>query len=113
MPENIATILITVLTILGSSAAWKFYENRAKDSAQKQKDEDRQIHLFRDDLRDRVSVMEKKLEKSELEKNQFQIEITKLTKMTAALEVEVEFLRKENRLIRKLYEETGGALPSI
>jgi chromosome segregation ATPase len=99
--QNIATILVTAITVLGSSAAWNFYERRLKMAAQAAENADKNNHMFRDDLRERVAVLEDKLERSYKERSELQNEILKMAESLAALRVEVEFLRKENENLKK------------
>jgi predicted nuclease with TOPRIM domain len=113
MSDNILTLLVTVIGVLGSSAAWRFYEKKLAMSSTLQTDEIKTGHLFREDLQDRVSNLETKLAQSAKDKDDLQLEIKKLTQATSALKVEVEFLRKENALLRQLYERAGGTLPVI
>lgn len=113
MSENIITLLITIVGVLGSSAAWRFYEKKLAMSSTLQSDEIKTGHLFREDLQERVSNLESKLAHSAKDKDDLQLEIKKLTQATSALKVEVEFLRKENFLLRQLYEKAGGTLPVI
>jgi len=113
MNDNILTFLVTVVGVLGSSAAWKFYERRLSIQANIQNEAIHTGHLFREDLQERVSNLESKLYQADKDKNNLQLEIRKLTQVTAALKVEVEFLRKENTLLRELYEKMGGKLPIL
>jgi len=99
--QNLISVLITAITVLGSTAAWNFYEKRMKLRFQEDREEDRQQHLFRDDLRERVAVLESKLETSYKEREELQSEIRKLSEATAAMRVEIDFLRKENETLRK------------
>ena len=55
--ENIYTVLLTAVTVLGSAGAWRFYERRAMH---KEKDED----FIRHDCKDRISKLEALLELS-------------------------------------------------
>jgi len=113
MNDTIYTVIITALTVLSSSAAWRFYEKWLAMKAKAQDDATRTHHLFREDLQSRVDLLETKLTDSEKDKATLQEEIRKLSEVTAALKVEVEFLRKENVLLRSLYEKMGGTLPVI
>jgi predicted RNase H-like nuclease (RuvC/YqgF family) len=100
LTEVMVVVVSTAGTILGSSAVWKFWEARAKEK-QRTADLDRKDeNLYRDDLRERVAVLESKLERAELEKNDLQREMIRLVEKIAALSVEVEFLRKENSDLR-------------
>jgi peptidoglycan hydrolase CwlO-like protein len=86
---NIYSVAITALTILGGSAAWRFYEKRA---IHKERDED----FIRHDCKDRISKLEALLAAAGKEKDDLRGMILDLTKQVAALSVKVEFLTKEN-----------------
>jgi len=86
--ENIYTVLLTAVTVLGSAGAWRFYERRAMH---KEKDED----FIRHDCKDRISKLEALLELSSKEKDELRKMIIDLTAKVATLQTTVEFLRKE------------------
>ena len=87
--ENIYTVLITAVTILGGGGAWRYYERRAMH---KEKDED----FIRHDCKDRISKLEALLQQSATEKDELRTMVLNLTREVAALTVKVEFLNKEN-----------------
>ena len=87
--ENIYTVLITAVTILGGGGAWRYYERRAMH---KEKDED----FIRHDCKDRISKLEALLQQSASEKDELRSMVLNLTREVAALTVKVEFLTKEN-----------------
>lgn len=94
--ESVWTVLITVVTVLGSASAWRFYEKRAM---RKERDEE----FIRHDCKDRISKLEILLENSSREKDEMRSTILKLTEQVAALAVKVEYLQKENsELIKSL-----------
>lgn len=94
--ESFWTVLITIVTVLGSASAWRFYEKRAM---RKERDEE----FIRHDCKDRISKLEVLLENSSREKDEMRSTILKLTEQVAALAVKVEYLQKENsELIRNL-----------
>ena len=100
--SNVITVLITLVTVLGSGAAWQFYEKRMNlRHAESEKDKKEHL-LYRDDLRERVAVLESKLEQSQKEKVELLETLRELSEQTAALRVEVEFLKKENE---RLHDE--------
>lgn len=99
--SNIYTIIITLITVLGGAGAWKYYERRLELIRQKEKEEEQQIHLFRDDLRERVAVLESKLEESNKREVALLEEIRKLSETVAAMKVEVDYLRRENAILRE------------
>jgi predicted RNase H-like nuclease (RuvC/YqgF family) len=90
------TVLITVVTVLTSASAWRFYEKRA---IRKERDEE----FIRNDCKDRLTKMEALLESSSREKDDMRATILKLTEQVSALAIKVEFLQRENSdLINKL-----------
>jgi hypothetical protein len=100
MEQQIYTIIITLLTVLTSTAAWKFYEKKLNLKAKKDEDNSKDGRLYRDDLRDRVLKLETLLGESSKEKDKMRENIVSLTSQVSRLEVEVEFLRKDNETLR-------------
>ena len=94
MDSNIFSILATAITVLGGSAAWRYYEKRAMH---REKDED----FIRHDCKDRISKLEALLEASAREKDDLRSMVLELTKEVAALTVKVEFLTNENQKLKK------------
>jgi hypothetical protein len=88
---SIYTAIITVVTVLGSASAWRFYEKRA--TAKEKAD-----NFMKDDCRERIIKLEILLEKSATEKDQMRQEILKLTSQVSELRVKVEFLKENNEL---------------
>jgi TolA-binding protein len=89
MDNNLITIVITLITALGSAGAWRYYEVKLKTKAVENQEGRKDETMFRDDLRARV----KKLEDLLTESNERVIE---LTAEVNALRTEVQFLRQEN-----------------
>ena len=87
--ESVWTVLITVVTVLGSASAWRFYEKRAMRI-------ERDEEFIRHDCKDRIAKLEALLESSSREKDEMRSTILKLTEQVAALAVKVEYLQKEN-----------------
>lgn len=98
---TIMTVLMTLVTVLGSTAAWNYYEKRLLIKEREERDRDRERSEYKDDLRERVAVLETRLKHSEDDKKSLQDEILKLVEKIATLSVEVEFLRRENQELRK------------
>lgn len=88
--ESIYAVIISVVTVLGSTSAWKYYEKRAELKRQN----DNFLHF---DCRDRISKLEALLEDSSREKERMRTTILELTKSVSELSVKVEFLERENR----------------
>ena len=87
--QSIWAVAVTLITVLGSTAAWRYYEKRAM---QREKDED----FIRHDCRDRISKLEALLVSSAQEKDNMRQTILDLTEKVAQLTVKVEYLQKEN-----------------
>jgi len=94
MDNNIISILVTTITVLGGSTAWRYYERRAMH---REKDED----FIRHDCKDRIAKLEALLDASAKEKDDLRILIMKLTSEVAELRTKVEFLTVENAKLEK------------
>lgn len=92
--------LITILTLLGSAGAWQFYQSRMKLKHQERKEDKGEQTLFRDDLRERVAILEDKLEQAYKEKNEVSDRLAIVMTELAEYKVRLEFLEKENDRLR-------------
>jgi len=92
--ESIYTVIITAITVLGGSTAFRFYERRAMH---RERDED----FIRHDCRDRIAKLEALLTQSKEEKDEMRNLILKLTSEVAELRMRVEFLTDENEKLNK------------
>lgn len=95
--NSLYTVIITLVTVLGSTSAWRFYEKRAMSK-------ERTENFMKDDCRERISKLELLLEKSSVEKNDMRDKILELTREVAELRVKVEFLEDKNK---ELLKKTG------
>ncbi len=84
--ENIYSVLITAITILGGSAAFRFYEKRAE---KKDKDDD----FIKHDCKDRITKLELLLEQSSKEKDELRAQILKLVEEVAILRTQINYLQ--------------------
>ena len=98
--DSITTIVVTLVSVLGSQTAFNFYSNRLKRKDEEENERKKQSAQLQGDLRERVAVLESKLERAEREKDEMQQEMIKLVETLAAIKVEVEFLRKENAYLK-------------
>ena len=97
--ENIYSVLITAITVLGGTGAWRYYEKRALN---KERDDE----FIRHDCKDRISKLEGLLEAASKEKDELRSMVLELTREVAALGVKVEFLTKENDKLEKALPKT-------
>jgi septal ring factor EnvC (AmiA/AmiB activator) len=93
--ESIYAVIITLITVLGSAGAWRYYEKRA----QEKKEEDDYI---KDDCARRIDRLEALLEKSSKEKDELREKILELTKDVAELSIKVKYLEMENRRLLEI-----------
>ena len=93
-------LIVAVVTILGSGAAFKFYESFIKSKKEEarelrqEKREDNPEAMFRDDLLKRVNEMSTSLETA-------QSEILRLTQKVAELETENRYLQREIDILKR------------
>ena len=93
MSENLTSILITVVTLMFSGGAWKFYEFLVKNKREKNKDQEAEKTIYRDSLVNRV-------EKLESEKEKCLLSLLEISKEVSALRVRLEFIEKENEILK-------------
>lgn len=94
--------IITIVTVLGSAGAWQFYQSRMKLKHVEKKEDRSEQTMFRDDLRERVAVLEQKLEESYNEKQNVMKELTDVLQTLAEYKVRIEFLEKENDRLKNV-----------
>jgi hypothetical protein len=82
--NNMWSVLITAITVLGGTSAFRYYEKRAM---RKERDDE----FIRHDCKDRIAKLETLLETSSKEKDELRSMVLELTKEVAALRVKVEF----------------------
>jgi len=93
--ESIIAIIITLITVLGSTGAWRFYEKKAE---RKEKDDE----FIKDDCAKRIDRLEQLLEKSSQEKDELRDRILNLTRDLAELTIKVQYLEMENKKLLEL-----------
>ena len=93
-------LIVAVVTILGSGAAFKFYESFIKSKKEEARElrqerrEDNPETMFREDLLKRVNEMSTSLETA-------QSEILRLTQKVAELETENKYLQREIDILKR------------
>lgn len=91
--DNIWTVIVTAITVLGGTTAFRYYEKRAMYR-------ERDADFIRHDCKDRISKLEALLAESSREKDEMRGLIIKLTAEVAELRTKVEFLSKENNKLK-------------
>jgi hypothetical protein len=100
--DNVTTVLVTMMTVLFSAGAWKFYERRIKLKTDLEREDRTDQNMYRDDLRDRVRRLEQLLTDGAVEKDVMRDQILSLTKEVSTLHVKVEYLEKENQRLKNI-----------
>lgn len=94
--DQYLTTIITLATVLGSAGAWQFYQSRMKLKHQERQEDKGDQNMYRDDLRERVAVLEQRLETAQQEKEKTAKELMQVMTKLAEYKVRIEFLEKEN-----------------
>ena len=95
-------IVVTIVGVLGSASIWKYLESRlkAKTDLKKTELENSDGVKYRDDLKNRVRNLEALLAQSSDDKDELRNQVLTLTAEVNALRVKVEFLEKENEILK-------------
>lgn len=103
--DQITSVIITVITVLGSAGAFRYYEKRIKikheSIAQERQEELEEKSMYRNDLKERVAKLEQMLEKALDENKEARDREMKLAKLVAALETKVEYLEKHVKVLEE------------
>lgn len=87
--DNLTTIIVTAITVLGSTKAWDFYSKKLE----KKREEEIE---YKWDCRSRIEKLEYLLQESSREKDELRKTILELTEEIASLRVKVQMLEKRN-----------------
>ncbi|MGK0255592.1 MAG: hypothetical protein ACI81I_000192 [Arcobacteraceae bacterium] len=88
MSENLTTIIITAISVIFGAGGWKFYEFLIRNKREKQKENQSEQTIYRDDLISRVEKLEK-------DKDNCTNALMDVKSEASALKVKVEFLERE------------------
>jgi hypothetical protein len=83
--DNVWSVLITAITVLSGTSAFRYYEKRA---IRKERDDE----FIRHDCKDRITKLEALLERSSQEKDEMRAQILDLVAEVAALRTEIKYL---------------------
>ena len=90
--NSIYTVIVTVISILGSQSAWNYYRERSLSKQRKE-------NYIKDDCRDRISKLEQYLTDSSQEKERMRVSILELSTQVGELRVKLEFIERENQIL--------------
>jgi hypothetical protein len=83
--DNLYSVLITAITVLGGTTAFRFYEKR---SMRRERDDE----FIRHDCKDRIAKLEALLDAAGKEKDEMRAQILELVAEVAALRTEIKYL---------------------
>jgi septal ring factor EnvC (AmiA/AmiB activator) len=87
--DNLYTVLITAITVLGSTQAWNYYSKKLERKREEEQE-------YKWDCRSRIEKLEYLLQESSREKDDLRKTILQLTEQIASLRTKVELLEKQN-----------------
>lgn len=93
---DMTTVFVTLATVLTSAGAWQFWQKRLQLKHDSDENDRSEQTMFRDDLRERVAILEQKLEEAYTDKAQTERKLTEVLTKLAEYKVRLEFLEKEN-----------------
>ena len=79
------SVLITAITVLGGTSAFRFYEKRAMNR-------ERDDEFIRHDCKERIAKLETLLATSSIEKDEMRAQLFELVAEVAALRTEIKYL---------------------
>ena len=82
---NMWSVLITAITVLGGTSAFRYYERRA---LHKERDDE----FIRHDCKDRITKLEALLSESSKEKDEMRAQLFELVAEVASLRTELKYL---------------------
>jgi hypothetical protein len=83
--NNLYSVIITAITVLGGTTAFRFYEKRAM---RRERDDE----FIRHDCKDRIAKLEALLAESSREKDERRAQILDLVAEVASLRTEIKYL---------------------
>ena len=83
--DNLYSVIITAITVLGGTTAFRFYEKRAM---RRERDDE----FIRHDCKDRIAKLEALLAQSSREKDEMRQQILDLVAEVASLRTEIKYL---------------------
>lgn len=92
--ENIYTVIITAITVLGSTKAWEFYSKKSEKNRENE-------FQYRYDCKSRIDKLEALLTEASREKDLMRATILELSTQLAALRVKIDLMEEERKEWRK------------
>ena len=102
MEEYIFTVIITALTVLFSTEAWRYYRSKLNINHNKESMAEKRERAYVDSLEQRICKLEDLLGTSSAEKDDLRDKVIDLTEEVATLRERVKFLEADNERLKLL-----------
>ena len=102
MEEYIFTVIITALTVLFSTEAWRYYRSRLNINYNKESMTEKRERAYIDSLEQRICKMEDLLGSSSAEKDDLRDKVIELTAEVATLRERDKSLEAENDRLKRV-----------
>jgi polyhydroxyalkanoate synthesis regulator phasin len=102
MEEYIFTVVITALTVLFSTEAWRYYRSKLEINTNKESMAEKRERAYVDSLEQRICKLEDLLGTSSAEKDDLRDKVIDLTEEVATLRERVKFLEADNERLKLL-----------
>jgi polyhydroxyalkanoate synthesis regulator phasin len=102
MEEYIFTVIVTALTVLFSTEAWRYYRSKLEINTNKESMAEKRERAYVDSLEQRICKLEDLLGASSAEKDDLRDKVIDLTEEVATLRERVKFLEADNERLKML-----------
>ena len=102
MEQYIFTVIITALTVLFSTEAWRFYRSKLNINYNKESMAEKKERAYVDSLEGRICKLEDLLGASSAEKDDLRDKVIDLTAEVATLRERVKSLEAENDRLKRV-----------
>jgi predicted nuclease with TOPRIM domain len=107
MSSDYTTMISAIVAALAGSKLWDWLQKRGENQLALQQKGDEKLAEYRDDLRDRVAKLEAIIDSQQNERIALLQQIGQLTAELAAMKVKLEFLERENSMLRDKLRSEG------
>jgi len=102
MEYYIFTVIVTALTVLFSTEAWRYYRSKLEINTNKESMAEKRERAYVDSLEQRICKLEDLLGASSAEKDDLRDKVIDLTEEVATLRERVKFLEADNERLKML-----------
>ena len=107
MKNEYFTMISAIVAALAGSKLWDWLQKRSELAQKREESDESRLIQYRDDLRDRVAKLEAIIDSQQNERIALLQQIGQLTAELAAMKVKLEFLERENSMLRDKLRSEG------